>query len=195
MPDPPRTSDSGPNPGLLLDRDGVITINREHYVLSWDDVAFYPGSLEALSSIGVAHHKIAIVTNQSAVGQGLLSLQEADDINRRIVEAVVSSGGRIDRVFMCPHHAQFGCSCRKPRPGLIQQAIGELNLDPSQSILIGDAASDIESGFRAGIGQLVLVRTGRGQSQEARTLAANYPHLRVFDDLRGAIKDLFAQSQ
>jgi len=152
-------------PALFLDRDGVIIENRPDYIKNKDEIVPIPGALEAISHIRNYPAKIVIVTNQSAVGRGIISLDEARSINNHVLELIENAGGRIDGVFMCPHHPDEGCTCRKPAPGLLLLAAKALSLDLSASILIGDALSDIEAGMSVGIAKLILVRTGRGTAQ------------------------------
>ena len=91
------------HPAIFLDRDGVIIENQPAYVRSWDDVQFIPQALVALARLRDSLFKIVIVTNQSAIGRGQITLSEADSINRRLVQVIEKAGGRIDGVFMCPH--------------------------------------------------------------------------------------------
>jgi D-glycero-D-manno-heptose 1,7-bisphosphate phosphatase len=152
-------------PALFLDRDGVIIENRENYVRSWEDVSFFPQALQALALASPTEFRIVIVTNQSAVGRGIISIDQALDINHKIVNEIERYGGRIDGIFMCPHAPQAGCDCRKPKPGLLFQAAEALSLDLQKSIMIGDALTDLAAGQAAGIPIRVLVMTGRGASQ------------------------------
>jgi D-glycero-D-manno-heptose 1,7-bisphosphate phosphatase len=176
---------------LFLDRDGVIIENRPDYVRSWSDVSIYPQALAALARIAESPFKIVIVTNQSVINRGCMTLAHAESINTRLIKAINRAGGRIDGVFMCPHTPEERCPCRKPRPGLILQAAGVLQLDLSRSILIGDALSDIEAGRNAGLLHLALVLTGRGAAQLAafHRTSNNLPFL-VFDSLSAALADL-----
>ena len=139
-------------PALFLDRDGVIIENRANYVRSWDDVSIYPQALQALASVRHWPGKIIVVTNQSAVGRGLITLQTAESINARLVHKIYQNGGRIDGVYMCPHAPDAGCDCRKPQPGLLQQAAANFALCMEQSWMIGDALTDIAAGLAAGVG-------------------------------------------
>jgi D-glycero-D-manno-heptose 1,7-bisphosphate phosphatase len=152
-------------PAIFLDRDGVIIENRANYVRSWSDVSIYPQALQALASVSESEYALVLVTNQSAVGRGILPLRAVDQINARLLGEIKAAGGRIDGIYVCPHAPQDGCNCRKPGPGLILQAAQELSLDLSRSILIGDALSDIQAGQSAGVRKNVLVLTGRGLSQ------------------------------
>lgn len=151
-------------PAVFLDRDGVIIENRDGYVKTWDEVGFLPGAFEALRRLAVSPYKVVMVTNQSAIGRGILSFEHAIEINRRVVAEIEAHGGRIDACYLCPHRPEDGCDCRKPLPGLLIRAQGDLDLDLSRSSLVGDAVSDLEAAEAAGV-QGILVLTGRGQDQ------------------------------
>ena len=178
------------NPALFLDRDGVIIENRSSYVRAWSDVSIYPQAIESLIKVKPTGYKTIIITNQSAVGRGLISLEIAQEINLRLIEEIQSAGGRIDGLFMCPHAPHDGCACRKPQPGLILEAADSLSLDLSRSIMVGDALSDIMAGQSAGVGKNVLVRTGRGNDQSNIALAGQIPPFLIYDTLADALSEL-----
>lgn len=177
-------------PALFLDRDGVIIENRHDYVRSWADVDIYPQALTALAMIHHIPYMIIIVTNQSAVGRGMVNSAEVNHINNRLVEQITRAGGRIDGVYICPHLPQDNCTCRKPKPGLIYQAAADLSLDLARSILIGDALSDLQAGESAGIPCLALVTTGRGKSQIQLLKYSVIQNLKIFDNLSDAVQKL-----
>jgi D-glycero-D-manno-heptose 1,7-bisphosphate phosphatase len=152
-------------PAIFLDRDGVLIQNVDTYVRSWADVVVFPWTLPAMVRLKNRSYKIVIVTNQSLVGRGIITAEEAERINERLVTTVQRVGGQIDGVFMCTHAPSANCDCRKPQPGLILQACAQLSLDLSRSVMIGDALSDILAGQNAGIPLNILVRTGRGDAQ------------------------------
>jgi D-glycero-D-manno-heptose 1,7-bisphosphate phosphatase len=152
-------------PALFIDRDGVIIENRDQYVRSWDDVAFFPGAPQALAHAAALGWRLVIVTNQAGIGKGLIPLATAQEINRRLVNALGEAGASIDGVYLCPHTTADHCACRKPKPGMILQAADELALDLSRSAMIGDALSDVQAGQAAGLPRQVLVATGRGAEQ------------------------------
>ena len=189
-----RESDVLPQAALFLDRDGVILENRLDYLRSWEAAAFIPGALQAIARLRDLPLRIVIVTNQSAVGRGLVPADQVGAINLRMVEAVEHAGGRVDAVYMCPHHPEAGCNCRKPRPGLILQAAEELGLDLPRSTLVGDALSDLQAGHAAGVGRLALVRTGLGASQLPQMASAGLPEVELFDDLEQALGRLLPTS-
>lgn len=177
-------------PALFLDRDGVIIENRANYVRSWADVEIYPQALAALASIRDTHFKIIIVTNQSAVGRGIISLETAWTINDQLVAAIRAGNGRIDDTFICPHAPEDACDCRKPRPGLLLQAAAKYDLDLGRSIMIGDALSDIEAGINAGLKLAVLLMTGRGLAQIVKPEAAAFSPITVSEDLFSGLKTI-----
>jgi D-glycero-D-manno-heptose 1,7-bisphosphate phosphatase len=178
-------------PALLLDRDGVIIENRSTYVRSWADVEIFPQALQALSFVKNSPYKIIIVTNQSAVGRGLVDLEEVNRINDRLIREINRAGGRIDGVFVCPHAPQDNCTCRKPQPGLLLEAARTMSLDLPRSIMIGDALSDLQAGKAAGISRLVLVKTGRGIEQASLLKASSLMQFCIYGDLFDALQALF----
>lgn len=177
--------DGGLRRAVFLDRDGVINQNSPSYVLSWADVQFLPGVFAALRRLAATPFAVVVATNQSAVGRGLMSLGQMWAINGQIAAEVAAQGGRLDRIYACPHRPDEGCGCRKPQPGMLLQAARDLGLDLSASYLIGDAVSDIEAALAVGCRPL-LVRTGRGQAQ-LPGLRANGYNVPVVADLAEAV--------
>jgi len=181
------------SPAIFLDRDGVIIENRPHYVRSWADVAVYPQALSVLARLRELPYKFVIVTNQSVVGRGGISLGAAQAINERLVAKIVEAGGRIDGVFMCPHTPQDGCECRKPRPGLLFQAARALAIDLSSSWMIGDALTDVMAGQAAGVRRRALVLTGRGPAQLAQPAADDIHPFSIYKNLEAALGTLLSR--
>ena len=175
-------------PAVFLDRDGVIVENRANYVLSWADVSFIPGALKALRRLGSSPYRIIIITNQSAVGRGILTLEQAQEINKRLITVIERAGGRIDAVYMCPHAPWDNCTCRKPQPGLIIDAVNDLGINLSTSMIIGDAFSDLDAGKAAGIPSRILVLTGRGKAQLDRSKPNDMEPLTVHNSLLEAVE-------
>ncbi len=175
-------------PAIFLDRDGVIIENRGDYVKSWQEVRFLPGAFDALRRLSWSGHPVVMVTNQSAVGRGIISLQQAVEINQRVIAQIESQGGRVDAWYLCPHRPNAGCECRKPAPGMLLRAGAELGLDLTGSYLVGDALTDIEAAQAAGMRGL-LVLTGRGSEQEAFVRGEGRVDCLVAADL-GAALDL-----
>jgi len=179
---------------IFLDRDGVIIENREDYVRCWEDVFTYPQALKALQVLSRSNLQLFIVTNQSAIGRGIISYAEAQTINLRLLELINSAGGRIDDVFICPHAPSDLCHCRKPMPGLILSAAHKHQIDLQKSFLIGDALTDLKAGQSAGIHQISLVLTGRGKSQIDLPEAKHLKPFYIFNDLLDATNFFIAKN-
>jgi D-glycero-D-manno-heptose 1,7-bisphosphate phosphatase len=180
-------------PAIFLDRDGVIIQNRDQYVRAWEDVHFLPLALEALANLANSPYRIVIVTNQSAVGRGLISLATAEQINQQVIDTIHQFLGRIDGVYLCPHAPQDDCECRKPKPGLLSQAAEELDLDLNRSILVGDALTDLQAGISAGIPRRILVLTGRGAEQQSLPRAAQLLPFEIYPSLFEAAQAILAE--
>jgi D-glycero-D-manno-heptose 1,7-bisphosphate phosphatase len=175
---------------VFLDRDGVLTENRSDYVRDWSHVTILPQVIDALSGFHKAGFKIVIVTNQSAVGRGLMTLETAWSINERLIHTIKEKGGWVDAAYMCPHTPQDQCPCRKPLPGLVLQAARELSLDLRSSWLVGDAWSDLLAGQAAGLQGTIMVKTGRGSSQLLASQPAEVKPFLIADDLFQAFGSL-----
>ena len=145
---------------VLVDRDGVINVNRPDYVKCWDEFEFLPGALQGLAMLAESGFTIVVVTNQSVVNRGLVSLAELGEIHSRMCAAIRRHGGRIHGVLYCPHRPEQRCPCRKPQPGLLLRAKHQLRLDWETAVLIGDHHTDLEAASRAGC-RSILVRSGR----------------------------------
>lgn len=149
---------------IFLDRDGVICQNRDDYVKSPQEMIFIPGSVAAVAALSKAGYPVFIVTNQSAVGRGLLSQGDLDQIHTLMLEQLHAEGARVAEILVCPHAPSDACDCRKPLPGMLLRAAARHGLDLAGSWMIGDARSDVEAAAAAGCGA-VLVLTGRGATQ------------------------------
>lgn len=181
-------------PAVFLDRDGVIIENRSDYVKSWEEVRFLPGALEALRRLNRTEYALVLVTNQSAVGRGIISLGRAMEINRRVIAEIEAQGGRIDASYVCPHRPDEGCNCRKPAPGMLLRAAKELELDLAHSYAIGDAVSDIEAAQAIGA-RGILVLTGRGKEQVALLKTKGKANCLVVADLSAAVDCILVRDQ
>ena len=166
---------------VILDRDGVL--NREAdgagYVREPAEFHWLPGALEALGMLRRAGLRLTVVTNQSGVGRGLMSLEQLAAVHARMQEDASAQGVTLDAVLFCAHAPGEGCSCRKPAPGLIQEAIARSGIAAADTIVVGDDGRDLEAAARAGVAA-ALVRTGKGRRTEAQLRAAD---VSVHDDL------------
>ncbi len=171
---------------VFLDRDGVINENRSDYVKSWDEFNFLPGALDSLRRLARTPYHIVVISNQSAINRGLVSWAEVDAINRRMVREIETAGGRIDGIYVCPHRPDEGCECRKPKPGLLYRAAGELDLELASSYCVGDALSDVQAALAAGCIPF-LVLSGRGREELARARDAGTVDFVYGFDLAAAV--------
>jgi histidinol-phosphate phosphatase family protein len=145
-----KNSNNGKINVIFLDRDGVINVNRDDYVKSWDEFEFLPGSKEAIKLLNENNFWIIIVTNQSPIGRGIFTHNTLKEIHRHMLNELSKAGAHIDAIFYCPHSPDDKCGCRKPKPGLLIQASKELNIDLSNSWLIGDSDGDLQAGKAVG---------------------------------------------
>lgn len=171
---------------VFLDRDGVLIENVDTYVKTWGDVRFLPGVFDGLRRLGASAYAVVLVSNQSAVGRGLMTAQDAVDINAGVIAEIAAAGGRVDAAYLCLHSPTDACACRKPAAGLLLQAAAELRLSLTESYLVGDAASDIGAANAAGA-RGILVRTGRGESQASLLDAWDRARTPIVRDLGAAI--------
>jgi D-glycero-D-manno-heptose 1,7-bisphosphate phosphatase len=182
-------------PAVFLDRDGVIIENRPDYVRDWSQVELLTEAIGALSRFQNTRYKIILVTNQSAVGRGLMSLKTAEEINQRLARVIKERGGKLDAIYMCPHAPEDHCTCRKPQTGLFLQAARELSLDLTSSWMIGDAWTDLLAGQNANLRGVILVKTGRGTNQLQQPKPENLREYLVRNDLSSALDSISDASQ
>jgi D-glycero-D-manno-heptose 1,7-bisphosphate phosphatase len=143
---------------ILLDRDGVINRRIPHgYVTSWRDFHFLPGALDALRLLTTEKYKTLVISNQPAVGKGLMTLDQLAGITALFAQAVKNHGGSIDGVYYCPHRLDDGCDCRKPKPGLLLQARREHKFEFGESYFIGDSEADELAARRTGCHFVLVV--------------------------------------
>jgi len=137
---------------IFLDRDGVLNRKAPEgaYVAELRQFELLPGSLDALVELYRHAYKLFVVTNQRGIATGALSPGAVERIHRYLLRKVEDAGARIEHVYVCPHDYVDRCGCRKPLPGMLLQAAQDFNIDLSGSWMIGDSASDIEAGRRAG---------------------------------------------
>lgn len=137
----------------FLDRDGTI-VSEKRRIYTAEDMArapFLEGCIEALLRIQAEGYQFFIVTNQSAVGAGLISVQELQRIHGVLLDRLGREGIHWPIVYYCPHLPESGCECRKPRPGMLLQAARQWNIDLAASILIGNSPADARAAQNAGV--------------------------------------------
>lgn len=166
------------NKAIFLDRDGTINIDHG-YVHQIDDFQFIEGSIEALRELKAMGYLLVLVTNQSGIARGYFSEQQFLQLTEWMDWSLADRGVDFDGIYYCPHHQEGigeykeDCDCRKPKAGMLLQAINELNIDPTQSFMVGDKKEDMQAGKGANVKTCVLVRTGKAVTKESE-LAADY---------------------
>ena len=131
---------------VFLDRDGVINKKRDDYVKSWEEFEFLENVDEALKLFSKHRIKIIIITNQSVINRKIISIEKLNLIHENMKNVLKEKDITIDAIFYCPHKPDEGCTCRKPKPGMIQKSLEYFNLLPENCVLIGDSKTDIEAG-------------------------------------------------
>jgi D-glycero-D-manno-heptose 1,7-bisphosphate phosphatase len=158
-------------PAVFLDRDGTV-IEERGYIDRLDLVALFPWTADAIRLLNRAGFATVVVTNQAAIGRGIITEEFLQEIHATIDARL--GRARIDRYYYCPHFPEAteeryrrACECRKPAPGMILRACRELHLDPARSFMVGDRWLDVACGTAAGA-RAQLVRTGHGAHEEER---------------------------
>jgi D-glycero-D-manno-heptose 1,7-bisphosphate phosphatase len=165
---------------VILDRDGTINQDSEHFIKSLDEWQPIEGSLEAIARLTQADYRIAVATNQSGIARGLLDTTTLIAIHNHLQRALGLVGGRIDAFFFCPHAADSACECRKPKPGMLLEIASRFNVSLENVYMVGDALRDLEAAAAAGA-KPVLVLTGKGKKTQKEGKLP--PGTAVFEDL------------
>ena len=171
---------------LFLDRDGTI-IRDQVYAKDARQVCLLAGAGEALARIQASGFALVLISNQSGIGRGLITPEEAGEVHQAVVARLAEYGVRLDAAYYCPHAPEEACGCRKPSPALLLRAAKELDLDLARSFMVGDKASDIEAGKRAGCRTILL------SAQEKPVLAANDPPEHQPDEVASDWTDILRQ--
>lgn len=180
---------------VFLDRDGTINIEKE-YLYQAADFEFIPGAAEAIRLLNQSGVLVVVVTNQSGVARGYYTEEDVENLHRHIDRELERHGAHVDTWLYCPHHPTgrgsyaLPCNCRKPLPGMLQDAARRNDIDLENSAMIGDKLADIEAGMAAGC-RTFLVRTGYGASEEQRVGSQTT----VCDDLLSAVNLLLKLNQ
>jgi D,D-heptose 1,7-bisphosphate phosphatase len=176
-------------PAVFLDRDGIINVfpGPGAFVRSWDAFRFMDGVAAQLRRLREAGFFLALITNQSGVGRGLMTLAALEDIHAHMQAALGPDA--LDAIYYCAHHPDAGCACRKPAPTLILRACADHALDPRRSFMIGDSGRDLEMGAAAGCTTIFC----RENQPDLKHLKCRPDH--VVKTLREAVDIIALQSQ
>lgn len=177
------------NPAIFLDRDGVINVDIG-YVYLVDDFKFIDGVIDALLQLKQKGYLLVVVTNQSGIARGMFTEEQFMSLTEWMDWSLADRGVDLDGIYFCPHHPSEGsdqyrksCTCRKPGPDMILDAVKHLDIDLTRSYMVGDKPSDMKAAINAGVAHKILVETGKAITEEGRALAeAIYPSLVEFAD-------------
>lgn len=176
---------------MILDRDGVINRESSAFIKTPAEWVPLPGSIAAIAALSRAGFIVTIASNQSGLARGLFDRAALRAMHRKLRRLVAAAGGRVARIEVCPHGPDDGCSCRKPKPGLLVRIARRFNADLVDTPVIGDSLRDLEAAAAAGA-RPMLVRTGNGRRTEA-ALCGSLTDTEVFDDLSAAADALLAE--
>ena len=177
---------------VLLDRDGVLNVNRDDYVKSASELKMLPGSAAAIARLNNAGHRVAVCTNQSAVGRGIIGEERLAEIHGRLRDELARAGARLDALFHAPDPPWAASDRRKPGPGMLREAMERLRRGREPVLFIGDSLSDLQAALAAGCAR-ILVRTGHGAATQAGGIPPELLPVRVFADLADAVDRLLAE--
>lgn len=147
---------------IFLDRDGTLIIDR-HYPADPDEVTFIPGVPEILRKLQ-EHFLLIVVSNQSGVAKGLISLSEFQAVHNQFVMMLNQEGVRLSGIAYCRHAPEEECDCRKPKPTMLLEEAAKLHVDLASSYMIGDKKSDLKAGLTAGCTSILLTDDDKNSS-------------------------------
>jgi len=164
---------------VLMDRDGVLNVDRADYV---KELELLPGAAEAVTRFNRAGWPVVVVTNQSAVGRGLVTSEMLERIHQHLRAVLARSAAWLDDIIVCTDPPWSAGPRRKPAPGMLGEALARYRVEPGHAMMIGDALRDLEAATAAGC-RRVLVRTGQGRTTEAAGLPPYVLPVAVYEDL------------
>lgn len=170
-----------PAAAVFLDRDGTLIVEKD-YLSDPEQVVVEEGVVEGLTLLQRHGHPLIVVSNQSGIGRGLFTLQDAERVNQRLADLLLRHGVELQAWYLCPHAPETPCECRKPLPGLALAASRDLQLGLAGSYVVGDKRTDLELADAIG-GTGILVTTGHGRDAVPWASAQARP---IFDGLRPA---------
>jgi D-glycero-D-manno-heptose 1,7-bisphosphate phosphatase len=166
---------------IVLDRDGVINADSPDYIKSAAEWQPLPGSIDAIAQLCQAGFKVYVATNQAGLAKQKFTATDLAEMHAKLEQLVIAAGGRIERIFFCPHHPDDHCDCRKPQPGLLHQIRAFHPRKIATMVFVGDSEKDIEAARRAGC-ESALVLTGNGR-QASKALQNQSQKVPTYADL------------
>ena len=159
---------------VFLDRDGVLDRKPADggFVASWEQLELLPGVEEAIARLNRSGRTVIVVTNQRGIALGLYSEAELCALHDRLREHLAAHGARLDAIYYCPHD-KGQCNCRKPQPGLFEQAFRDFpDAAADNSVMVGDSLSDVEAASRLGMRSILVTDPAQPPGPDAGRAAA-----------------------
>lgn len=177
---------------VMLDRDGVLNEDRADTVKHPGELIMIAGAGEAVAALNRAGVKVAVVSNQSAVGRGIISAEMLERIHDKLRQSLYAHGARIDLLLTCTDAPGRDSPRRKPQPGMLREALEHFRVAREEAVMIGDQLSDLAAARAAGV-MPILVRTGKGAQLLAQGLPQDILPVSVYDSLQAAVESLLAR--
>ena len=183
---------------IFIDRDGTINVSKG-FISKADDLELIPGTIDAIKAINKSGALAIVITNQPVIARGECSFEELHNIHNKLKTLLGEKGAFVDDIFYCPHHPdkgfegevpelKFDCECRKPKTGMIDEAVKKYNIDLSKSYMVGDSTMDLETARNAGV-KSVLVDTGFAGNDGKYDRNCDIEAKNLFDAVEKIIKD------
>ncbi|MBQ6470339.1 MAG: HAD family hydrolase [Victivallales bacterium] len=160
------------HPFVFIDRDDTLIYDHP-YLNTPDGVELTPGAGTALKELRQLGFRVIMLTNQSGIGRGLVTLPQLEAIHARLREMLQQEGAELDAIYFCPHRPEDGCDCRKPATGMLRQACRDFAIDVAHSAMIGDRIADIQMGRSFGLTTVQLRLTGSSQADHGADLCVS----------------------
>jgi D-glycero-D-manno-heptose 1,7-bisphosphate phosphatase len=174
---------------VLLDRDGVLTQERDGFVKHPGELQMIEGAAAAVALLNAAGVKTALVSNQSVVGRGIIGADMLEHIHTKLRSELAASGARLDLLLTCNDAPWAATERRKPGPGMLREALTNFRVAPHDAVMIGDQLTDLRAAQAAGVAPF-LVRTGKGAELLAQGLPQDILTVRVYASLTSAVEAL-----
>nr|WP_315086267.1 HAD-IIIA family hydrolase [uncultured Lachnoanaerobaculum sp.] len=183
---------------IFIDRDGTMNVSKG-FISKADDLELIPGTIDAIKAINKSGALAIVITNQPVIARGECSFEELHNIHNKLKTLLGEKGAFVDDIFYCPHHPdkgfegevpelKFDCECRKPKTGMIDEAVKKYNIDLSKSYMLGDSTMDLETARNAGV-KSVLVDTGFAGNDGKYDRNCDIEAKNLFDAVEKIIKD------
>jgi D-glycero-D-manno-heptose 1,7-bisphosphate phosphatase len=176
---------------VMLDRDGVLTVERDGYVKHPGELQMIDGAAEAVARLNAAGVKTALVSNQSVVGRGIIPAEMLERIHEKLRTELAAAGARLDLLLTCTDAPGSPSERRKPAPGMLREALTHFRVSAHEAVMIGDQLTDLRAAQAAQVTP-ILVRTGKGAELLAKGLPQDILTVRVYASLTLAVEALLS---